>query len=228
MLSNGRETVAVACPRCGHSQPEPPGGYSTLCKKCGEHYRVQEALFPGPKASAPGIQQRQVRCFQCGTDLEAPRAAASTMCKRCSSHVDLTDYKVSQTVSKSFRTYGRLVVEEKGYLLNTDSVVGEAVLRGRLIGRLVVQHTLEVHSSANIKGTFTAGELVIPAGQDLRWSEPLRVGSADIAGELAAPLCASGTVKLRATARFFGDIEAGGLIVEEGAVIVGKACVGAR
>ena len=228
MLSNVRETVAVACPRCGHSQPEPPGGYSTLCKKCGEHYLVQEALFPGAKPSAPGIQQRQVRCFQCGTNLEAPRAAASTMCKRCSSHIDLTDYKISQTVSKSFRTHGRLVVEEKGYLLNTDSVAGEAVLRGRLIGRLVVQHSLEIYSSANIKGSFTAGELVIPAGQDLRWSEPLRVGNADIAGELAARLCASGLVRLRGTAQFFGDIEAAALIVEGGAVFVGGARVGAH
>ena len=55
------------------------------------------------------------------------KAAASTMCKRCSSHVDLADYQINQTFSKSFAIRWPLVLEEKGYLLNTESLVGEAV-----------------------------------------------------------------------------------------------------
>lgn len=155
-----------------------------------------------------------------------PLAATSTMCKRCSSHVDLSDYQISNTVSKNFRTYGRLIIEEKGYVLNTNSLVGEAVIRGRMIGKIVARRSLEIHSTAQIKGSFTTGCLVVPAGQHFGWPEVLQVGGAEIGGELSAHLQAEGTVQLKSTARLFGDVQARGLIVESGAVFVGAAKVG--
>jgi cytoskeletal protein CcmA (bactofilin family) len=220
------DTIRIACPRCGYAQSEPRLAYSTICKNCQQHFRIQEALHPTAKAAKVTIEQRKVRCFQCGTELEAPKAAASTMCKRCSGHVDLSDYRIATTVSKNFRTHGWLVVEEKGYLLNTESRVGDAVLKGRIIGKLVTSGALEIHTSANIKGQFSAGRLVIPAGERFRWPEELRVGAADIGGELAANLRSEGTVVLRSTARFFGDVTAANMVVEAGAVFVGNASIG--
>jgi cytoskeletal protein CcmA (bactofilin family) len=148
------------------------------------------------------------------------------MCKRCSSHVDLRDYQITQTVSKNFRTYGRLVVEEKGYILNTDSLVGEAVIKGRLIGKIVAHRTLEIYSTASIKGSFNTGRLVIPAGNSFQWPELLRIGGAEIAGELAANIQSSGTIVLKSTGRLFGDVQAANFVVESGAVFVGNARIG--
>lgn len=220
-----KDTVSVSCPRCGFSQPEPRGAYSTVCKNCHQHYRVQEALHPAAKPSRVTIEQRHVRCFQCGTELDPPKAAASTMCKRCSAYVDLSDYRITDTIAKNYRTHGWLVVEEKGYLLNTDSLAAEAVVKGRVIGKIAAQGGLEIHSTANIKGSFTAGRLIIPAGHIFRWEPPIRVGGAEISGELVANMQASGTVRLRASARMFGDIEATGLAIDEGAVFVGSASI---
>ena len=222
------DTVAVACPKCGHVQAEPRTAYSTICKKCHEHVRVQEALRPAAPAVHRGIEQRSIRCFQCGTELSAPKAASSTMCKRCSSHIDLADYNITQTVSKSFRTHGRLVLEEKGYLLNTESLVGEAVLKGRFIGKIATEGALEIHSSANLKGTLQPGRLVIPGGNHFRWPQLLTVRDAEIAGELVADLAGTGTVRLKPTARFFGNIRAAHLVVEAGAVLVGQAQIGGQ
>jgi cytoskeletal protein CcmA (bactofilin family) len=226
MPSSKKDIVVVACPKCGHTQPEPRTAYSTICKHCREHFRVQEALRPSAPVPQRAIEQRRIRCFQCGTELDVAKAAASTMCKRCSSHVDLTDYLIAQTVSKSFRTHGRLVLEEKGYLLNTESLVGEAVVRGRLIGKLATEGVLEIHSSANIKGTLLPGRLVIPAGHHFRWPQSLNVRDAEIGGELVTDIVGTGTVALKAGARFFGNITAAHLIVESGAVFVGAARVG--
>src|ERR1017187_8358283 len=224
MPSAGKQhTIAVACPKCGHTQPEPPSAYSTLCKKCHEHFRVQEALHPTPTTPKPVLEQKRVHCFQCGSASEVPVAAASTMCKQCGSHVDLSDYHIAHTVSKNFRTHGRLVIEEKGYVLNADALVGSALIKGRFIGKLVAEGALEIHSSANIKGSFTAARLVIPSGHHFRWPEPLRVGAADIGGELVADMHATGTVRLKATSRYFGAIQAASLAVESGAVFVGSA-----
>jgi cytoskeletal protein CcmA (bactofilin family) len=227
MPTSKPDRIPVTCPACGHSQLEPRTAYSTICKACRQHFRVQEALHPAAKPEPPRLEQKQIRCFQCGAELGVPVAAASTMCKRCGSHVDLADYRITQTVSKNFRTHGRLVVEEKGYVLNADAAVGDAVIKGRFIGKLIAAGTLEIYSSAKIKGEFTAARLVIPAGHHFSWPEPLRVEAADIRGELVATLQAAGSVWLRSTARFFGAVQAPNLIVELGAVFVGTARIGA-
>ena len=135
--------------------------------------------------------------------------------------MDLADYRITQTVSKNFRTHGRLLIEEKGYVLNADALVGDAVIKGRFIGKLVAEGTLEIASTANIKGSFTAGRLLIPPGHHFRWPEPVR------GGELVAALQTKGTVWLRSTARFFGAVQARNLVVEAGAVVVGAIRIGA-
>src|SRR5262249_43228174 len=145
MAKSTQDKVEVTCPKCGYSQSEPRTAYSTICKKCRAHFRLQESPAPERKLEKPLIEQRSIRCFPCGIELTVPVADESTMCKRCSSHVDLGDYVITQTLSKNFRTYGRLVIEEKGYLLNTDSLVGEAVIKGRVIGKLTTDRVLEIH-----------------------------------------------------------------------------------
>jgi cytoskeletal protein CcmA (bactofilin family) len=219
------DTVSVACPKCGHTQPEPRTAYSCICKKCHTHIRLAESRQPAPQPTPPAFEQKRVVCFDCGAELEVAVAATSTMCKRCSRHLDLNDYHITQAVSKNFRTHGRLVVEEKGYLLNTDSMVGDAVLKGRLIGKLAARRTLEIYSSAHIKGSFTAGRLIVPVGEHFRWPEVLHIGGAEIGGELAAHVQSTGTVQLKSTARMFGDVQAGNLVVESGAVFVGAAII---
>ena len=150
------------------------------------------------------------------------------MCKRCSSHIDLRDYRIVNAVSKNFKTKGEFVIELKGYVFNTEAVVGDAVIRGKFLGKLVAERSLTIYSTADIKGSFKAGRLIIPAENYFRWKEKITVGAADVAGELAARLDAEGIVLLRATGRLFGDVEAKGLVVEEGAVMVGKAKIGPR
>jgi cytoskeletal protein CcmA (bactofilin family) len=218
--------VKVACPHCGHGQLESSDAYSTVCRQCGGHFRVQETLHPKAKRTAKPQALKRVTCFQCGTVLEVPLAAQSTMCKRCSTYVDLCDYRIDHAVSKNFRTHGAFVIEEKGYVFNTEAEVGDAVVKGRLLGKLVAHRSLTVYSGAEIRGQFQAELLIVPAGQLFRWKTPLAVGGADIAGELVADVQARGTVTVRETGRCFGDITSRHLVVEAGAVVVGAMRVG--
>jgi cytoskeletal protein CcmA (bactofilin family)/DNA-directed RNA polymerase subunit RPC12/RpoP len=218
--------VTVACPHCGHKQAEPRSAFSSVCKKCGQHLRIEEILRPKPQAAKTAPERRRVTCFECGTELEVALSAESTMCKRCSRYVDLHDYHITSTVSKNFKTKGSFVLEPKGYLLNTEAIVGDAVIKGRLLGKLTAQRSLTIYSSAEIKGSFSAARLVIPAANHFRWPEPIKTGSAEIAGELAANLDVAGTLVLKSTARLFGDVAAKNMVVEAGAVVVGKARIG--
>jgi cytoskeletal protein CcmA (bactofilin family)/uncharacterized CHY-type Zn-finger protein len=228
MPPSKRDRIPVTCPRCGHLQLEPRTGYSSICKECHQHFRLEEVRRLPAQPAKPPLEQRLVRCFHCRTELTVPVTAASTLCKRCGSHVDLAHYRITQSVSKNFRTHGRLVIEEEGCVLNSDALVGEAVVKGRFIGKLVAEGTLEINSSADLNGSFTAGRLMIPAGHHFCWPEPLRFETADIGVELVGSLQAAGTVRLRATARLFGAVQARSFVVESGSVFVGTARVGDR
>lgn len=230
------QRVAVSCPRCGQSQQEPPAAYSTRCRKCGEHFRIEDVLRasarpagvrPAGARADPPREVRRVSCFQCGTHLEVPISAQSTMCKRCSAHVDLRDYDFTATVSKNFKTKGRCLLHEGACLLNTDSVFGHAVIKGKIIGRITADE-LELHRTAEIKGGFKAGRLIIPDGSVLRWPETVVLKSADLAGEFIGNLKVTGTVTVRSTGRLFGNVEAGGLVVESGAVVLGMLKIGVK
>jgi cytoskeletal protein CcmA (bactofilin family)/DNA-directed RNA polymerase subunit RPC12/RpoP len=226
MPAKGQHKVSVSCPHCGHTQTEPASAFSTTCKQCHQYYRVQDVLNPKEKRVAPPKEIKRVACFECGAELEAPAAAQSTSCKKCGRHVDLKDYEIDKAVSKNFRTAGRFVVEEDGFVFNTDSIVGEAVIKGKFHGRLVTERALEIYTTAIIQGSFKAGRLVVPEGNRFRWEEELKVGGAEIGGELVANLRSEGCVTFKSKARFFGDVRAKHLVIEDGAVFVGSVEIG--
>ena len=228
MPASKQDKVLVACPHCGHPQAEPRTAFSTVCQKCRGHYHVQEALNPVRKAVVAAPEQRRVTCFDCGAELELPASADSTMCRRCSHYVDLKDYRIANAVSKNFKTKGKFSVETKGYVFNTEAIVGEAVIKGRFLGKLSVENSLTIYSTAQIQGGITAAKLIIPAANHFCWLETLKVGSAEIAGEFTGQLQAEGGIILKATARIFGDVEAQSLVVEEGAVVVGHLWIGRK
>src|SRR5579859_1642469 len=222
MPASKQDKVQVACPHCGHLQLEPSTAFSTVCKKCHGHFRLEELLRPAPKRKEIAPDLKHVTCFECGAELDVPASAQSTMCKRCSRYMDLKDYAFDKAASKNFKTKGSFVIEPTGYVFNTEIVAGDVVLKGRLLGKVAAEKTLTIYSTAEIKGSFKAHRLVIPAANQFAWKDTITLFSAEIAGDLAANLRAGGTVTLKSTARMFGDIEARGLVMESGAVLVGN------
>ena len=216
------DKVTVTCPHCGQTQLEPQAAYSTVCRHCHQHFRLQEAPRPAPKRAEEKPEQKEVTCFQCGTLLHVAVEAQSTMCKRCSTHVDLCDYQIDQAVSKNFRTHGTFVIGEKGYVFNTEALVGDAVIKGRFLGKLVARRSLTFYSTAEFRGTFQTEHLVIPSGNRFYWKDELKISSAEIAGELVANLQSGGTVRLTGTGKMFGNVSAANLVVQSGAVLVGE------
>src|SRR5437879_2903952 len=121
MPASKQDRVPLTCTHCGHQQLEPRTAISSVCKKCGQHLRVQEILRP-TRAVAEAIPERkQITCFDCGAVLEVPVSAESTMCKRCSAYIDLKDYHINNAVSRNFKTKGNFIVEAKGYVFNTEA-----------------------------------------------------------------------------------------------------------
>lgn len=230
MPARKQEKTLLSCPHCGHQQSEPHTVLSTNCRACGRHFTIEELPRPNRKVADKAADKtergRQITCFDCGTELDVALSAESTMCKRCGRYVDLKDYHIANAVSKNFKTKGAFVLEPKGYVFNTEATVGDAVIKGRFLGKLFAERSLTIYTTAEIKGTFNTGRLIIPAQNHFRWPVPIKLGSAEIAGELAADLFAEDTVVLKSTARLFGDVVTKHLVVEAGAVLVGQVRVG--
>lgn len=218
----------LTCPHCGHEQFVSPTAFSGACKKCGQYLRVQELLKPVAKAAKAAPERRQITCFDCKTELDVPASAQSTMCKRCSAYIDLHDYNIANAVSKNFKTKGTFVIQPSGYVFNTEAIVTEAVIKGRFLGKLTAERTLTIHSTAEIKGTFTAARLIIPAGNHFRWNAAIKVGTAEIAGELVATVEAQDAILIRTHGRLFGEVSAQSVVVEAGGVLVGAARIQVR
>jgi len=226
MAAKTQEKALVVCPHCGHQQSEARAAISTNCRQCGKYLRLEELRRPVAKTAALAVAQHRHACFDCGTEIDVPAAAQSAMCKRCSSYLDLKDYTITNAVSKNFKTKGRFVVELKGYVFNTSVVAREIVLRGQVIGKLAAEESLTWYSTAEIKGTFQTRKLIVPAENSFHTKETLRVGGAEIGGEFVGPIVAENSLLVRATGRIFGDVEARHLIVEAGAILVGRMKVG--
>ncbi len=228
MPAKKQDKVILVCPHCGHQQPESRVAFSTICKKCGQHLRVQEILKPSAKTPQQGPKRKLIACFHCGAELEVSATAESTICKRCSAYVDLHHYSVTTALAKNFKTKGAFVIEPRGCVFNSESIVGDAVIKGKFHGKLTAERSLIIYSTAEIKGSFAAGRLIIPEKNHFRWQTQIKVRSAEIVGELAADLWAEEGVVVKAAGRLFGNVDARNLVVEEGAVIVGKFQIGPR
>src|ERR1700761_1760048 len=126
---------------------------TTMCRQCGRSFAPgapRVVLKPASSGSsganastattAPqsfglgkieGIFGRQrnrvVACFECKRKHEVSDAATSTNCPGCSAHIDLRDYKITTSFSRSIRTRGELLLTSKGDLSSTSVICKSAV-----------------------------------------------------------------------------------------------------
>lgn len=170
---------------------------------------------------------RRVTCFDCGTEMEVAVSAQSSMCKRCSSYLDFKDYTVQQAVSKSFRTKGRLRVEKSGYIFNTEILASEVTVHGRIQGKVTAERSVIVHTGAELRGSVRTPLLVIPEGECFFWREGMQAEVVEVGGELVGEPRLLQTLRLLATGRLFGGVQTRNLVVEAGAILVGKLEVSA-
>jgi cytoskeletal protein CcmA (bactofilin family) len=86
-----------------------------------------------------------------------------------------------------------------GALSGSNDIIVEGVVEGAIEG----QASVTIAVGARVHG-------------------PVRARDVIVAGELNHPVCAAGTVRLCASARMTGDIEAGRIAVDEGATFEGN------
>ncbi len=109
---------------------------STMCRQCGAHFvpsapKLEVRLRPKDEQpldlADPSLFRKLegfwnkhhssvIECFDCKATQEISSAATSTICPKCSKHIDLRDYKITTSFSRSIRTHGHVHLTAKGDL----------------------------------------------------------------------------------------------------------------
>jgi cytoskeletal protein CcmA (bactofilin family)/DNA-directed RNA polymerase subunit RPC12/RpoP len=234
----------VECPHCGFKQMEYAAAKSTMCRQCGRSFNPsvpKPDLKVGDKPETAGATSpfkkldsiwnrrgnRVVACFECKRKHEVSEAATSTNCPGCSAHIDLRDYKITTSFSRSIRTRGDLHLTSKGDLSSTSVICRSALIEGKLRGNLQCDETVTINYSGKIPGRIAAKHLTVERKSDVQCFRRVRVETIDIRGRMLGGIVATGAVTVNKTGSLEGNVTAKSIAIERGGIFSGQLAIGA-
>jgi cytoskeletal protein CcmA (bactofilin family)/ribosomal protein L37AE/L43A len=237
--------VNVECPHCGFKQLDYAAAKSTLCRQCGRYFSPsapQPSVKLGIKddsvssAEPAGLRKleglwnkprvRVVACFECKRKHEVSDAASSTNCPSCSAHIDLRDYKITTSFSRSIRTRGELHLTSKGDLSSTSVICRSALIEGKLRGNLQCEESATINFVGKLPGRLIANYVTVERKADVQCFRRIRVGNIDIKGRMSGGIVASGAVNIHKTGALDGNVTAKSINVEKGGIFSGQLVIG--
>ena len=222
-----------------------------MCRQCGSHFSPsvfkpalnitpQARLDPRPEPAVSAAsslmhqlgglwkskRSRVIECFDCHRKQEVSGAATSTICPSCSAHIDLSDYKIATSFSRSIRTTGLLHVTAKGDLSSSSVRCCRAVIEGRLRCNLECAGPIIINTSGKIPGKLSASQIVIEKRAEVQFFRRVRVGSIEIRGRMSGEIVADGLVTIRKHGVLEGNVTAKAINVEKGGSFSGHLVIG--
>ena len=235
----------MECPHCGFKQMDYVAAKSTMCRQCGNSFtpyapkaglklRAKEELAAAPEPSGfrkiEGLWNRQrtrvVACFECKRKHEVSDAATSTNCPGCSAHIDLRDYKIATSFSRSIRTRGDVYLTAKGDLSSTSVICRNAVIEGKLRGNLQCSDAATINFVGKIPGRLVAHHVTVEKKADIQFFRRVRVSSIDIKGRMSGEIIAETVVKIHKNAVLDGNVTAKSIVVEKDGIFSGQLVIG--
>ncbi|MDQ2824490.1 MAG: polymer-forming cytoskeletal protein [Verrucomicrobiota bacterium] len=237
--------VSVECPHCGFKQMDYAAAKSTMCRQCGRSFsptdpkaglklRAKDEVMPGQEPTGlrkiEGLWNRQrsrlVACFECKRKHEVSDAATSTNCPGCSAHIDLRDYKIVTSFSRSIRTRGDVYLHSKGDLSSTSVVCKSASIEGKLRGNLNCDESATINFVGKIPGRLTANYVSVERKSDVHFFRRVRVGSIDIKGRMTGEIIATGAVNIHKSGVLDGNVTAKSITIDKGGLFSGQLVIG--
>src|SRR5438445_9432726 len=185
---------------------------STMCRQCGRSFspsapkpelklRPKENVSSPAEVAAPkrfeGLwsrpRSRSVACFECKRKHEVSDAATSTNCPGCSAHIDLRDYKITTSFSRTIRTRGDVHLTSKSDLSSTSVICNSAIIAGKVRGNLECEDSMTIKLVGKIPGRIGAQHLIVERKSDIQCFRRVRVTNIDIKGRMSGEIVATGS-----------------------------------
>ena len=222
---------STMCRQCGRSftpgAPKPGLTFKTAAAGTNEPAAARESYGFGKIEGLWKAQRnRVVACFECKRKHEVSDAATSTNCPGCSAHIDLRDYKITTSFSRSIRTRGELHLTSKGDLSSTSVTCKSAQIEGKLRGNLQCEESATINYVGKIPGRLTANYVLVERKSDVQCFRRVRAGSIDIKGKMSAEIIATGPVNIHKTGILEGNVTAKSINIEKGGIFSGQLVIG--
>ncbi len=239
MPAKGR--VEVQCPHCGNIQLEPELAKSTYCRKCSGYIQISKGgRTGGPKQDVqktPSVLQKiegllgvqrtiSARCFECPGKREVPKNATSTICPLCGAYIDLQDYKIVGTYSRSIRTRGVIFITNKGDLNSNRAICETAEIQGHLRGALTGATDVRIKLKGKLSGSIEAPLVVIDKKSEVECVRPIRADLVEVYGVISARIISNGKVVVKRGGTLRGAVNAKGFVVDKGGEFYGDLSIG--
>jgi cytoskeletal protein CcmA (bactofilin family) len=219
---------------------------STMCRQCGAHFvplapkfevRLRPKDEPVETVADPSLFRKfegfwtkhhssVIECFDCKATQEISSAATSTICPKCSKHIDLRDYKITTSFSRSIRTHGQVHLTAKGDLSSSSVTCRSALIEGKLRGNLHCLGTATINFSGKIPGRLTAEHVLVERKSVVQFFRRVRVKSIEIRGQVTGEIVAEAAVIIHRGAMLDGDVTAKSISVEKGGIFCGQLIIG--
>jgi cytoskeletal protein CcmA (bactofilin family) len=218
---------------------------STMCRQCGAHFvpsapKVEVRLRkeePVETVADPSLFRKLegfwakhhnsiIECFDCKATQEISSAATSTICPKCSKHIDLRDYKIATSFSRSIRTHGQIHLTAKGDLSSSSVTCRSALIEGKLRGNLHCLGTATINFTGKIPGRLTAEHVLVERKSVVQFFRRVRVKSIEIRGQVTGEIVAEAAVIIHRNAMLDGNVTAKSISVEKGGVFCGQLIIG--
>jgi cytoskeletal protein CcmA (bactofilin family) len=171
-------------------------------------------------------RNRVVNCFECKRKHEVSDQATSTNCPGCSAHIDLRDYKITTSFSRTIRTRGDLLLTNKGDLSSTSVVCHSAVIEGKLRGNLECEDSMTINLVGKIPGRIAAQNIIVEKRSDIQCFRRVRVTNIDIRGRMSGEIIATGSVTIHKNGSLEGNVTAKSIAIEKGGLFSGQLVIG--
>ncbi|MCF7790616.1 MAG: polymer-forming cytoskeletal protein [Victivallales bacterium] len=110
------------------------------------------------------IEKRKLFCYKCGKEIIADKNAQAVICKYCYQRNDLSDHKLKTIFGAVIQTHGQLYLQKKGIIATSTIQVGNAVIRGKVIGDITAQGSVEILKKGEVRGNITCRSLIVRKG----------------------------------------------------------------
>jgi cytoskeletal protein CcmA (bactofilin family) len=219
---------------------------STMCRQCGAHFvpsapklevRLRPKDEPLESIGDPSLFRKLegfwtkhhssvIECFDCKATQEISSAATSTICPKCSKHIDLRDYKIATSFSRTIRTHGQVHLTAKGDLSSSNVTCRSALIEGKLRGNLHCLGTATINFIGKIPGRLTAEHVLVERKSVVQFFRRVRVKSIEIRGQVTGEIVAEAGVVIHGHAMLDGNVTAKSISVEKGGIFCGQLIIG--
>ena len=218
---------------------------SSMCRQCGRYFppfAPKAGLKLHVKEEAPAPDNSSIRhkledfwkrkrtlvieCFECQRKQQVCSAATSTICPGCSAHVDLRDYRIDGSFSRTIRTRGDVHLTAKGDLSSTSVICRSALIEGKLRGNLHCDDTATINFLGRIPGRLTARHIVVERKANIHCFRRVKVSSIEIKGAMSGEIVAQTIVTIHKKGSLEGNVTAKAITVEKGGIFSGQLVIG--